>query len=487
MYLIVCLGAVAFLISLILTPLVRDFFLRRNIVDAPDQRRKIHKRAIPRLGGIAVAFAYAGAFAVVTILPFDSAVLDGALPSVWKLCAAACLVFLTGVADDLIGLDPRWKVAEQLLASGMAWLAGVQIHVLGGHWLDPWLSLPVTMLWLVACTNAFNLIDGLDGLAAGVGLFATFTVLVAAISYHNVALALVTVPLAGALLGFLRYNFNPASVFLGDSGSLLIGFLLGCYGVLWSQKSATILGMTAPLMAMSIPLMDASLAVVRRFLRSQPIFSADRGHIHHKLLDRGLTTRQTALLMYGVSGMAAVFSLIQNSWQGHQNLSGLVVLLFCAAAWLGIQHLGYVEFAMARQMFVKGQFRRMIDFQTRLQSFEKSLNDARNEPDFWHNLSNGLRGFGFESVHCEFRHSVYGAPANTDGEAEWQVSIPCGGGCSVVLGHSFYQPAMPVVISEVVRVVRAAVMARTNTEAVAVAPDDSCVRVGDLYDAQEVL
>ena len=164
-----------------------------------------------------------------------------------------------------------------------------------GHGTDNWWwTLPLTLLWLVACMNAFNLIDGVDGLASGLGLFATVTTFVAALLQKNVPLALATIPLAGALLGFLRYNFNPASIFLGDSGSLLIGFLLGCFGVIWSQKSATFLGMTAPLMTLAIPLLDVCLSVVRRYMRHEPLFKADRGHIHHRLLDRGFTPRRVA-------------------------------------------------------------------------------------------------------------------------------------------------------------------------------------------------
>src|SRR6201999_2943513 len=128
-----------------------------------------------------------------------------------------------------------------------------------------------------------NLIDGIDGLATGVGFFATVTMALAALMQGNITLAIAVVPLAGALLGFLRYNFNPASIFLGDSGSLLVGFLLGSFGILWSQKAATILGITAPMMAMAIPLLDTGLAIVRRFLRNRPIFEGDRGHIHHRL------------------------------------------------------------------------------------------------------------------------------------------------------------------------------------------------------------
>jgi UDP-GlcNAc:undecaprenyl-phosphate/decaprenyl-phosphate GlcNAc-1-phosphate transferase len=464
MSLILFLGFAAFLLSLVLTPLIRDFFLRRNIVDKPDRCRKLHEKAIPRLGGIAVGLAYAGAFLIVMLLPIRSEVLEVSLPGVWRLCAAACLVFLTGIVDDIVGLDPRWKMAEQLLAAGMAYMAGVQIHVIGGHWLDLWLSLPVTMLWLVACTNAFNLIDGLDGLAAGVGLFATLTVLVSALSHHNTSLAIVTIPLAGALIGFLRYNFNPASVFLGDSGSLLIGFLLGCYGVLWSQKSATILGMTAPLMAMSIPLLDASLAIVRRFLRSQPIFSADRGHIHHKLLDRGLTTRQTAVLLYGVSGIAAVLSLLQNSYQNELNVGGAVVVLFCVSAWLGVQHLGYTEFGTARQMFVKGTFQRIIGFQTRLQALERQLAGAHTESEFWECVVHASCDFGFSGA-------SFGEPEQVEVHREWQVRIPMPDGSCMVLTHPFASTGKPVITSEFVRVVHTAAVARFG----APRPDQSVV------------
>jgi UDP-GlcNAc:undecaprenyl-phosphate GlcNAc-1-phosphate transferase len=198
----------------------------------------------------------------------------------------------------------------------------------------------------------------LDGLAAGVGLLATTTTLVAALLDHNIGLAIATVPLAGALLGILRFNFNPASIFLGDSGSLFIGFLLGCYSVLWSQKSATILGMTAPLIALSIPLLDTGLAIIRRFLRCRPIFGADYGHIHHKLLARGLTPRQAVILLYIICGLCAALSLLQSF--AHERFEGLIIILFCALAWIGVQHLGYAEFDMARRLILAGNFRRHL-------------------------------------------------------------------------------------------------------------------------------
>src|SRR5207248_2457378 len=166
-------------------------------------------------------------------------------------------------------------------AACLAYWAGVHVLGVGGFSTHGWWSLPLTIMWLVGCSNAFNLIDGMDGLATGVGLFASFTMLAAALVQNNAPLALASAPLVGALLAFLRYNFNPASIFLGDSGSLTIGFVLGCFGAIWSQKSATLLGMTAPVMALSVPLLDTGIAVVRRFIRRQPIFSPDRNHVHH--------------------------------------------------------------------------------------------------------------------------------------------------------------------------------------------------------------
>jgi len=247
--------------------------------------------------------------------------------------------------------------------------------------------------------------------------------LLAAFANHNLPLALVTMPLVGALIGFLRYNFNPASVFLGDCGSLLIGFLLGCYGVLWSQESATLLGMTAPLLALAIPLLDAGISIIRRFMRHQPIFGADRGHIHHRLLARGLTARSAAILLYVVCGVGAALSLVLDALQNE--FAGIIVVLFCISAWIGIQHLGYVEFAAARQLWVKGTFRRIIDFQTRLQEFEEALQSAGTLEESWTFILTASREFGFHSVRMAVQGQVLEAVLNPNTRgAIWQMRIP---------------------------------------------------------------
>jgi UDP-GlcNAc:undecaprenyl-phosphate GlcNAc-1-phosphate transferase len=291
------------------------------------------------------------------------------------------------------------------------------------------------MLWLIACTNAFNLIDGTDGVASGIGLFATLTMCVAALLGHGFGLVLATAPLAGALLGFLRYNFNPASVFLGDAGSLWIGFVLGCYGVMWSQKSATMLGMTAPLMALSIPLLDTALAVVRRFLRHRPIFSADRGHIHHRLLDRGLTPRRVALLLYGASGLAACFALLQNAV--HREYGGVIIILFCAAAWSGVQCLGYQELGIAARLFRLATFRAQIDEQLRLRSFEESLAAASTVEGCWRSIRDAARELGFSSVTLKLGGTSYEEHLEDSENSHWLLRIPLSDSACVYLTRGF--------------------------------------------------
>src|SRR5215471_5859670 len=337
MLILVDLAGLAFLFSIVMTPYIRDAARRLGMVDRPDQGRKLHAEPIPRVGGIVIALGYVVSFSFILLAPYRNVGFNihTVVPRALTLMPAAGLIFLIGLWDDLAGLRPWQKLAGQVVAAGLAMTAGVRINFLQWHELSFWLSIPVTILWLVGCANAFNLIDGLDGLAAGVGLFASLTTLVAALLHGNLHLALVTAPLVGCLLGFLIYNFNPASVFLGDSGSLLIGFLLGCYGIMWSQKSATFLGLTAPMMAMAIPLLDVALSVVRRFLRNQPIFGADRGHIHHRLLARGLTPRRVVVLIYAICGVAGCLSLLQSVFQ--DKFGGAIMILFCVGTWLGIQ------------------------------------------------------------------------------------------------------------------------------------------------------
>ena len=309
----------------------------------------------------------------------------------------------------------------QIFAASLAYFAGIRILAIADHSAQ-WWSLPLTVLWLVGCTNAFNLIDGLDGLAAGIGFLSTLTIVLAALMQNNIALAVATIPLAGALLGFLRYNFSPASIFLGDCGSLLIGFLLGCYGVVWTQKCATVLGMLAPVMALALPVADVALAIIRRFLREQPLFSGDRGHIHHKLLAMGFKPTGVALILYGVCGIAAALALLHA--RIYRSFGGPMVVLFCLLVWFGVAYLRYQEFGVMQKMFFGGEFRQLVKARIRLDLFKTSLASVTALEECWPAVREACRDLGFSAVILRLREKTYEGrfqgrePANT-----WNVTV----------------------------------------------------------------
>ena len=425
MYSLLLLAVSSFLLALVLTPLFRNYFLWAGLVDRPDSGRKLHGFPIPRLGGVAIMVAVLGAYGLLMVSPLVAgAIIKDQYKLIWPMVPAVAVIFAVGLADDIIGLSAIQKLLGQVGASLLAYWAGIRLLNFGGFKVEnEILAMALTVGWLLLCTNAFNLIDGVDGLASGVGLFATLAMLIVALMSNNIALAIATVPLAGALCGFLKYNFNPATIFLGDSGSLLIGFLLGCYGVIWSQKSATLLGMTAPLMALAIPLMDVGLSIVRRFLSRQPIFGADRGHIHHRLLDRGMTPRRVALMLYGVSGLGAGFSLLSTVID--QQYSGLVLVLFCAVTWVGVQNLGYVELTLAPRMLWAGGFRRALIGQMALRDAQESIRSSVDVDDCWAAVRKVAEALGYS--HVEMKIAGYEREAWLCAqpiEGVWSISIP---------------------------------------------------------------
>lgn len=453
MHSLLWLGFRAFLISLVLTPICRDVFRSYGVVDRPDITRKIHRYPIPRVGGLAIAVSYLLAY--ILVRPEEGSPLAQQVSLVWRLLPGAALAFAVGLLDDLFNLRPWVKLVGQIAAAGLACAAGVRILSIGGAPTDAWWNVPLTILWLLACMNAFNLVDGLDGLAAGVGLFATLTVFAAAMMQHNMVLAVATFPLAGALLAFLCYNFTPATIFLGDSGSLLIGFLLGCYAAIWTNKSATLLGMTAPLMALSIPLLDVALAVVRRFLRRQPIFAADRGHIHHRLLDRGFTPRRVVLVLYGLCGLAAAFSLLQSVVH---SFAGALILLFGVFVLLGIQYLGYAEFDLAGRLLFSGEFQRSVSGQLDLQAFRAALAASETPGGCWEVIRDACVKFGFRQVRLCLADEVYEHSAQEPGADCWTVRVPLANGDYAVLARPFASTVQPMVVAPFIDVLRQAMV-----------------------------
>jgi UDP-GlcNAc:undecaprenyl-phosphate/decaprenyl-phosphate GlcNAc-1-phosphate transferase len=336
------------LFAFVLTRYVRDFAVARGWVAVPTQERHLHSSPLPRLGGVAIFLSFSLGMGIAVLLALRSPRLQSSLSlkTLLTILLPAGLIFLLGVYDDIRGVGPYVKFSVQAVAATMLFLGGlriVNIPVLFGQHTLPWfLGLPITVLWVLAITNAFNLIDGLDGLAAGSALFSTLVAFVVALLHGPSLVTITTLALAGAILGFLRYNFNPATIFLGDSGSLFIGFLLSALALEGAQKAPTIVAVAIPVVSFGLPILETALSILRRLISGRPVFTADREHIHHKLLQHGLTHRQVVILLYGVSAIFALLSLFL-LWPTGSSL-GLVLAVLGAGIWIGVQHLGYLEF-----------------------------------------------------------------------------------------------------------------------------------------------
>jgi UDP-GlcNAc:undecaprenyl-phosphate GlcNAc-1-phosphate transferase len=400
MFMFILISVVAVVSALLVTPVLRKVFVYYGVVDRPDGYRKLHCGAIPRVGGMVIATAYFASFGAYLVagahLTFAAAWNENI---VLRLSPAVAVVFLVGLCDDLFRLRAWLKLTIQVVAAGLAVWAGLRVDALFYHPVGFGVGITVTVFWLALCTNAFNLIDGMDGLASGIGLFSTLTVLCVGLWTGNDPLVFATIPLAGALFGFLYYNFNPASVFLGDSGSYTIGFLLGCFGLIWYEKSTTALGMLAPALAFSVPLLDVWLSVVRRFLRMKPLFEPDHGHIHHKMLARGLTPRRVAIALYGLTVLSATLALMLSF--GHQKYGGIVITTFCLLILGTIGAIGYEELKVTLVLLHPNEFRRVLNGRLKLQSAEERLRSAQNPAEKWTALETICSELGFCKARIE--------------------------------------------------------------------------------------
>jgi UDP-GlcNAc:undecaprenyl-phosphate GlcNAc-1-phosphate transferase len=439
---ILVLGITAFFFCLVLTPLCRNLFLHFDFVDRPDSDRKLHRMPVPRLGGVPIVLSYVGALGLMLLLGSGT---DGIYIQhkqlLWSLLPAAGLVFATGLADDIIGLKPWQKLVGQTIAGLLAISHGAILSGIGGHPASPWISVPLSLFWLIACTNALNLIDGIDGLAAGVGLLASVTTLLAAIFSHNAGLAAATVPLVGCLLAFLYFNFSPASIFLGDCGSLTVGFMLGCFGLIWSQHSGGMLGIAAPLMTLSLPLIDVCLSIGRRYLRSVPIFKGDRGHIHHMIVARGFNQRAAALILYGVCIIAAMFALMEH-FGGYQ-YHGVIIVLFCILVCVGVNYLGYIEISAARRALSRKTVLGAVKEEVYLQQFEASVAEMNTLQDCWDLVRIVSRDMNFATVDLQLDGNTFSEVFSLQdaGDQAWSIALPIGNdGSLTVTGSTTNQP-----------------------------------------------
>lgn len=280
--------AVALILALVATPFVKRFAVKIGAVDAPNSR-KVHTKIMPRLGGLAIYLAFIGA--LIIALPLA----NGEKPHIiGGLLLGGTIVTLVGALDDRFNLSPLMKLLGQIAAAGVVVAFGITVDFVTLPFGDGanmgWLSVPITIFWIVGVTNAINLIDGLDGLAAGVSAIATGTIFILALMMGNVTVAVLSAVLLGSIIGFLFFNFHPAKIFMGDSGALFLGFSLATLSVL-GFKQATLVSFVVPIFILGVPLSDTFFAIVRRIMNKKPISAADKNHLHHCLLGMGLSHR----------------------------------------------------------------------------------------------------------------------------------------------------------------------------------------------------
>lgn len=293
----------ALVISVAATPLSISLAKKWGAIDYPGSRR-VHQKPIPRLGGIAIYLAFWMAAAITQT--WDQ--------TLWGLFAGSTLILLVGIWDDIRGMRPLVKLLWQIAAAAILLFFGFSVPTISLPFLEPIklgsLGLGLIIFWVVGLVNTVNIADGLDGLAAGICFGAALLLFWSANNIHNVPAAHWTLALAGASLGFLFFNFHPARVFMGDSGSMFLGYIIGGISIAGLLKTATILGLVFPLLVLGMPLTDLTFAIIRRKLKGRPISTADRGHLHHRLLDAGLTQRQAVLLMYVMSACFGITAIL---------------------------------------------------------------------------------------------------------------------------------------------------------------------------------
>jgi UDP-GlcNAc:undecaprenyl-phosphate GlcNAc-1-phosphate transferase len=381
----------ACLVSGLLTPVVRRFALRHRLFDDHVAARKIHGRPIPRLGGVAIA---AGFYAPLLALLLEASSVGGTF---WANSHRALAFLLGGAAicglglyDDIRGSGAKVKFLAQFVIAGALYWAGFRIDILalpfvGVFSLGP-LSILFTMLWIVGVINAMNLIDGLDGLAAGVGLFGLATTFVLAATRADPIMMLFMAALGGATVGFLVYNFNPASIFMGDTGSMFLGYVLAVGSMQTSQKSSTAVAILIPIVALGLPIADTLLAMVRRAVNHQPMFSADRAHIHHKLLDLGLSQKKAVLVLYGTCILLGIMALLLTVASGFQ--AAMILLAMGTAGFFGIRKLGY------------GHLKHTAEVQAQADAAKRlaRLAAAVDERKLWQELKAVATGLGISSI-----------------------------------------------------------------------------------------
>ncbi len=325
---------IALLASFLLTPYIKQLAVKIGAVDKPD-KRKVHTQVMPRLGGLAIYLATM--LAIVCSMPITRDLLGILLGGTW--------IVIVGVLDDKYSLPARVKLAGQVIAAVILVAFDVKIEWLnnpfGGYFYLEYLSIPFTVFWVISFINVVNLIDGLDGLAAGVSGIASITVILVAVHQGYFPVATLTAALAGGIIGFIHYNFNPATIFMGDTGSMFIGYMLAAISIFGAVKSAATIALLVPAIALGLPIMDTAFAILRRYSNGRPIFQPDKGHLHHRLLAMGLSQRQAVLLMYGISIVLCLAAFVLA--EANVYVAAVVIVLILVGVAVGAKRIGILN------------------------------------------------------------------------------------------------------------------------------------------------
>ena len=329
---------IALFVALIATPAVIVLAAKTGAMDAPDAR-KVHKGPMPRIGGLAIYCGFMAAIlAMLNFADLTQEIANGVI----GLLLGGTLIVIIGLIDDYKNLPAKVKLLGQIMAACVVVYFDVRIDVItdpfGDYLYLEYLAVPATVFWIVGLTNTVNLIDGLDGLAAGVSTIASLTIMLVALQEDVMIVALFTAALAGAALGFLRYNFNPAKIFMGDTGSMFLGFILAGISVIGAVKCTATIALIVPILALGLPIMDTTFAIIRRYRGGVPIFKPDKGHLHHRLLDLGFSQRQAVLLMYVISALLGLSAVALNEVSG--GMSIVIVVCVLLVVFLGARKLG---------------------------------------------------------------------------------------------------------------------------------------------------
>jgi len=421
---------VAFLLSLmvgtVMTVVVRHFAHRYGWMDQALSSRKIHSRPIPRLGGVAIL---CGFFApLVGLLLVDSGVgahFKAEPNLVWGLFGGGAVVALLGLYDDFHGAGAKLKFFVQFAVALGLYGLGLRVEQIatpfGGPMALGGLALPFTLLWVVGVINAMNLIDGLDGLAGGVAFFGIATNFILALVRGDVVTCLMMAALAGAVLGFLIFNFNPASIFMGDTGSMFLGFVLATVSVKTNTKSGTTVAMLVPVVALGLPIMDTLLAVVRRTALGRPLFSADKEHIHHRVMSRFVfSQRRAVLVLYGLCCLFTLTALAlsyANSAQSAMLLGGIGVVVIVL-----MRKLGYLNLREVGQV---GQVRRKnIHLRTVVRETNERIGSALDLPTLWEAVRGIAEAVDAAHLSLKLESDVRGHPDGQKDGITFEVSRP---------------------------------------------------------------